>query len=186
MGRVRRVFIIENDMLLFLAALNDFERSRLEFILDLMNQRHNKGRDDGEDENGELLLQLFDNLGENGDPLNRRADALHDAIVKLNGRHDCSVDILDIHGEFFGILWRDWLVLFLGGGCVRLNLVELVSMVASGKDTGGEFAEKSLKEARISHLAFIKSSFKLVNLILSQLIGYWRSISYDDIESVRI
>lgn len=141
-----------------------------------MNQGHNKGRDDGEDENRQLLLQLFDNFGEDRDPLNRRANALHDAIVEFNGGHDRPENILDIHGEFFGILWRDWLVFFLGGGCVRLDLVEFVSLIASRKNTRGELAEESLKEAGISHLAFVKCSLKLVDLVLSQLIGYWKAL----------
>jgi hypothetical protein len=111
--------------------------------------------------------------------------------VELDGRHDRSVNILDIQSEFFGILWRDWLVFFLGGSRIRLDLVELVSLIASRKDTGGEFAEESLKKARISVLAFVKCSFKLVDLVLSQLIGYWKALvmmisDYDENSNPRL
>lgn len=74
--------------------------------------------------------------------LNRRADALHDAIVELNSRHDRPENILDIHGEFLGILWRDWLILFLGGCCIRLDLVKLVSLVTARKDAGGSLLRR--------------------------------------------
>jgi hypothetical protein len=176
MGRVRRVVVVENDMLLFLAALDYFVGSRLQFGLDLVNQGHDKGRDDGEDENRQLLLQLFDNLGKDRDSFNRGANALHDAIVEFDGGHDRPVNILDVYGEFLGILWRDWLVFFLDGGCIRLDLVELVSLIASRKDAGRELAEERLKKARISILAFVKCSLKLVDLVLSQLVGYWKAL----------
>lgn len=50
MSRVRAVVVIEDDVLLVLAALNDLGRSSPQFILDLVDDRDDKGGNDGEDE----------------------------------------------------------------------------------------------------------------------------------------
>lgn len=145
MGRIRRVVVVKNNMLLLLAALDDFGGSGLKFTLDLVDQWDDKGRNDGEDKNGKLLLQLLNNLGKNRYVLNGRADALHDAIVEFNDGHDLPKDILDIDGELFGILWRNWDSFLLGGRRIGLKLVELFTLITISQDSRGEFAEESLE-----------------------------------------
>lgn len=68
--------VFPDNVLFILTALNDLFRASLQLGTDLTNQRHNEWGNDREAEHRELLFELFNNLGKNGDLLKRRRDAL--------------------------------------------------------------------------------------------------------------
>ena len=105
--------VIKYDVLLGLAALNDLMRSGAKLVLDLLQDRNHEWGHDGEHPNRHLLLELLENLGQNGDLINHLADALQNLIVELDRRHDLLEDILDVTGELFGVTGGDLGVLHL-------------------------------------------------------------------------
>lgn len=70
------VVLLEDNVLLVLAALNDLVGASLELSTKLADQGHNEGCHDREDELGKLLLKLLNDLGKNGDLLECSGDAL--------------------------------------------------------------------------------------------------------------
>ena len=73
-GRVSGVVIVEHNVLLVLAALDDLGGAGRELILDLLDDGDDEGSDDLEDKERELLLQLLNDLGKNGDLLDGSRD----------------------------------------------------------------------------------------------------------------
>ena len=67
MSRVSGSIIIEYNVLLILAALNDLIGTGAELVLDLVDDGHNEWSNDGEDEDRKLLLELLNDLGEDWD-----------------------------------------------------------------------------------------------------------------------
>lgn len=172
MSGIRRVVVIKDNVLLLLTALNDLRRSGLQLVPNLVNQRNDEGGNDGKDKDGELLLQLLNDLGKDRDVFNGTANALHDAIVEFDNGHDLLVDLLDVDGELFGISGRNGLGFLLGGSRIVLNLVKLFSLVVIAQDARGQVVEQVLEQASIAGLAFVEGSLKFVNFILSQLVRY--------------
>ena len=63
MGGIGGAGVVKDNVLLIHAALDDLLRSSLEFGSDLMDNGDDERSNEREDEHGELLLQLFENLG---------------------------------------------------------------------------------------------------------------------------
>lgn len=171
MSRVIRVVVIEHNVLLLLAALDDLVRTGSKLITDLMNQGHNEWRNDGENENRKLFFKLLDDLWKNRNLLHRRVDGLHNIIVELYGGHDLVVAVLDVHGELLRVTRRHSSVLHLSRIGVSLNFINLLTMILVPKDATGYLIKEFSQQASVSVLAVLKSTLKFINLILSQLIG---------------
>lgn len=168
---VSATIIVEHDVLLLLAALDDFIRASLELIADLMDERNNERRNDGKDEFGQLLFKLLNNLGEERDLLYCSSDGFHHVIVELNRRQNLVEDVLHVDCELLGIPGRNTHVLNLRRGSVGLDLINPVALVLIAEKPIWDFVEKLSEEAGVGILAFFQGSFKLINLILGQLVG---------------
>jgi hypothetical protein len=75
-GGVRRRVVIEDDVLLLPAALNHFRRAGFQFSLDLLDDRKYVGSENGEDKDGDLVLNLLDQLRQHRDLLDSFIDLL--------------------------------------------------------------------------------------------------------------
>jgi hypothetical protein len=172
---VRGAVIVEDDVLLVLTACNNLIRTSLQLVSDLLNERNDERSNDGEDEDRELLLKLLNDLGKHRDALHGARDALHDVIVELNSRHDLLKDILDVLGEFLGVTGRHTGVLHLGSGGIVLELINSVALVLISKNAIRDLIQKITEHAGVRLSTLLKSTFKLLNLVLGQLIGNFTS-----------
>lgn len=170
-GRVTRVVIFEHNVLLSFAALNDLLRASLELAADLVDKGDNEGSNEREDEDGQLLLELLDDLGQDGNLLKSGRDTLHDFIVELDGGHHLLEDILDVDGELLGLTGRDGGVLHLSLGCIGLELVDALTLVLVAKDAVRDLVEKISEHAGVCLASLLEGALKLINLVLGQLIG---------------
>lgn len=168
---VSRVVIFEHNVLLSLAALNDLLGTSLEFVADLVDEGDNEGSNEREDEDGQLLLELLNDLGQDGDLLKSGRDTLHDFIVELDGGHHLLEDILDVDGELLRLTGRDGGVLHLSLSCIGLELVDAFTLVLVTKDAVRDLVEKISEYTGICLASLLEGALKLVNLILGQLIG---------------
>ena len=169
-SRVISVVIVEHDMLLLLTALDNLIRAGSKFIADLVNQGHNERRNDGKNEDRQLLFKLLNDLWKNRNLLHCRVDGLNNVIVKLDGGHDLVVAVLDVHGELLGVTRRHGSVLHLSSIGVRLNFINLLTVVLVAKDATGNLVQELTQQAGVSVLAVLKCTLKFINFILSQLI----------------
>lgn len=170
-GWVTRVVIFEHNVLLSLAALNDLFGASLELAADLVDEGDNERSNEGEDEDGQLLLELLDDLGQDGNLLKSGRDTLHDFIVELDGWHYLLEDILDVDGELLGLTGRDGSVLHLSLSCIGLELVDALTLVLVAKDAVRDLVEKISEHAGVCLASLLEGALKLVNLVLGQLIG---------------
>jgi hypothetical protein len=169
---VARIIVVEDNVLLTLTASNDLIRTSLELIADLLDERNNERSNDGEDEDGELFLQLLDDLGEHRNLLHSTRNALHDVIVEFNSRHDLLKDILDVDGEFLGITRRHSGVLHLSSSSIVLELVDPVTLVLIPKDAIRDLIQKVTKHAGVRLGTLLESTLELLNFVLSELVGH--------------
>ena len=174
---IARVIIMENNVLLALTALNDLVGASLELVADLLDQGDDEGGNDGEDEDGKLLLQLLNDLRQHRDLLNGARDALHDVIMELNGRHDLLEDVLDVEGELLRVTRGDGNILHLSRGGVLLELIDAITLVLVTKDAVGDLVQQVPAHAGIGRGALLKSALEFVNLILGQLVGHLSLVS---------
>lgn len=142
-----------------------------------MDKRNQEWSDDGENEHGQLLLELLNDLGQHRDLFNSVRNALHDIIVKFNGRHDLSEHLLDIDGELLRLTRGDGGVRHLSRRRIFLQLVDLVTLVLVSKDAVRDLVKKVTEHAGISPGTLLQSTFKLLNLVLGELIGNLKDVS---------
>ena len=172
-SRIVATVVVKDNVLLLLAAVDNFLRSGAQFVADLLNQGNDKWSDDGEDEFGELLLQLLNNLGKHRDLLNSARDALHDVIMELNGGHDLLVNVSDVDSKLLGVARGDRGVLHLRRVGVVLNLVDSGALMLVAKQTIGDLVEEVTEKAGVRGLAVLKGALELLNLVLGHLVGHW-------------
>lgn len=170
-GGIRGVIIMEDDVLLLLAALDDLIGSSHELTLDILDERHDHWRNEGEDKTRQLLLQLLDDLGQDWNSFNCGGDALHDFVVELDGRLNLTEDILDVHSELLGLSRRHGMVLHLSIDRILLELVDLVTLMLVAEEAIWDVVKEITQHAGVSSLGLLESALKLINLILSQLVG---------------
>lgn len=173
-SRISTVIIVEDDMLQLFTALDNFSGASLELVANLANQRDDKGSHDGKDKLAQLLLKLFHHLGQDGDLVDGGVNSLHDVVVKLDGGHDLSIDVLDVQSEFLGVPGRDGSILHLSSIGIFLNFINLLLFFAAAEDTVGNLVKEFAKETSIGLLALLKCTFELLNLVLGQLVRYWK------------
>jgi hypothetical protein len=172
-GGISRPVVVEDNVLLPLAALDNLLRAGRHLILNLLNNRQDEGGDLSEDELGELLLELLDDLGQDGDLVESSRQALHKFVVPLDDGHNVLEDTLDIGGEFLGLLGGDLHVLHLRVGAVLLDLVQLVALVLAAEEAVRDLVEKVPKNARVVPLALLEGSLELLQLVLLELVRNW-------------
>jgi hypothetical protein len=73
-GGISPIVLLEHNVLLVLAALNDLIRASLELCTELADKRDDERRHDREDELGELIFELLDDFGKNRDLLEGSGD----------------------------------------------------------------------------------------------------------------
>lgn len=171
MRRVSAAVILKDDVLLLLAAVDNLGAGP-ELVADLVNEGHDERSNDGEDESGELLLQLLDDLGQHRDLLDCTRDGLHD-VVKLNGGHHLLVDLADVASELLGVSRGDQHVLDLGRRSVGLNLVDPSFLILVPEEVLRNLVEKVAEHAGVCVLALLQSPFKLVDFVLGKLVRHW-------------
>ena len=169
-GRICAVIIVKDDVLFVLAALNDLRRASLEFVTDLLDQGDDERSHDGEDKDRKLLLELFDELGQNRNLLNRLGNIHENLVVQLDGRHYLLEDLLNVTSVLFGVARGHIHVLHLGIVGVGLDLLELLLLIVAAKETAGNLVEQVLKETGIVTAAVLESAFQLVDLVLGELV----------------
>ena len=173
MGRVAAAIIVEDDVLLVLAALDDLGGAGAQLVLDLVDDGYDETCDNGEDKDGQLVLDLLDELGEDGDLLDGLGDLHDNLVVELYDRHDLLVDLLDIARELLGLERGDIEVLHLGRIRVVLDLVYLL-LVPAAQDATGNLIQEILKNARILRLAVLQGALELLDLVLGQFVGHYK------------
>lgn len=171
-SRVRAAVVSEDDMLLILAALNDLGRSGSQLILDLVDDRNNKGSNHGEDKNRKLLLQLFNDLGQDRNLLNSTGDALEDLVVQLNGGHDLLEYLLDVACILLRVPGRDAHVLKLGIIRVTLDVMDLLLLVAFTEDAARDLVQKVLQNAGVAVPTVLEGALELLDLVLGQFVRH--------------
>lgn len=177
MGGVAAVVIVEDNVLLLFAALDDFLGTGLELIPDLVNQWHDELSNDGKDKNGQLLFQLLEDLGENRNFLNGRGNLLHDIVVILDDRHDLSKELFDVSRELFGISRRNGHVLHVRGIGIVLDLIDLLGLLLVIENPIRDLVKQIPEHACVAVLALLEGAFELINFILGQFVGDWQKIS---------
>lgn len=171
MSWVSAIVVVEDYELLILAALDDLIRASAELVLDLVDHGHDEGRDEGEDKHRKLVLELLNDLGQNGNLLNLLRDGLKNLIMELNNRHDLLEDVPDVQGILLRIARRDRRLLHLGGIGVVLKLLHLRFLVTT-EHTVGDLVQQVLQDASITVLALLQGALELFDLVLRQLIGH--------------
>lgn len=174
---------MEHNVLLLLGRVDERLRAGHELILDVLNKGNNEGGDDAEDEAGKLLLELLDNLGKNGDLLNGGSDALHDLVVKLDGRHDLMEAILYVTGELLGFAGRDFRVLHLSVVGVGLYLINLITLVLVSEEAIGDLVEEVSEHTGVGLSRLLKCTLELVDLVLSELVGDLASNTVKEVDT---
>lgn len=169
---IRRAIVVEDNMLLGLAALNDLMRSGAKLILDLLQNRDHERGHNGENPDRHLLLKLFEDLGQNRDFLDHLADGLHQLIVELDGGHNLLEDVLNVLGELLGVTRGNLGVLHLRVCSVILDVLHFTLLV-SAKDSIRDLAKKIFDHAGVAVLVVRQSTLELVQLILGELVGNW-------------
>lgn len=115
------VVIVEDNVLLVLAAGYNLRGSGAKFVLDLLDDGNNERCHNRENPHRHLVLELLDDLRQNGDFLDCLADALQEFVVEFDSRHYLLEDLLDILGKLFGLPRRDRRVLHLRVGGIALD-----------------------------------------------------------------
>ena len=175
MGRVVAAIVAEDDVLLVLAALDDLRGAGSQLALDLVDDGDDKGGDDGEDKDGQLVLDLLDELGQDGDLLDGFGDLHDNLVVELDDGHDLLEDLLDVAGKLLGLARRDTHVLHLGRVRVVLNVVHLL-LVPAAQDAIRDLVQEILKKAGILRLAVLQGALELLDLVLGQFVGHYEGL----------
>ncbi|KIH89564.1 hypothetical protein SPBR_06515 [Sporothrix brasiliensis 5110] len=186
--RVRGVgalVVVEHNQLLVLAALDNLRRARGELGLDLLDDGHDKRRNDGEDKDGQLVLELLHQLREHGDLLNGLGDLLEDLVVEPDGGHDLRENVLNVHRVLLRPARRDAHLLHLRGRGVGLNVVHLVLLVAAAEDAVRDHVEHAGEHAGVRVLAALQGALKLLNLVLGQLVGHLAGHGVQEIHAAK-
>lgn len=178
--RIGTAVIAEHNVLLLLAGLDDFGRTSTQLVLDLLEDGNDHGRNDREDPHGHLFLELLDDLRKDRDLIKGLTDVHEKLVVKLNRRHDRAEDVLDIAGELLRLPGRDARLLHLGVGCVVLDFVHLVLLVAgttTAEEAVGDLIEKAFNHAGVVAGVLLESAFEVLNLALGHLVGHFWGVS---------
>ena len=168
-GRVGRAVVMEDDVLLLLAARDNLIRARLHLAPNLPQNGEDERSDDGEDEGRQLLRELLHKLGQDRDLLRGVVDTLHNAIVPFDNWHDLLEDVLDVARELFGLLGRD-LHLLLGRSGIGLELLDLLVLIHSAKYAAGNFVENIAEQTRVLLRGVLEGSLQLLDFVLGELV----------------
>lgn len=179
-GRIGGLVVLKDDVLLVLAALDDLGGTGRKLVLNLVNDRDDERSNDGEDPERELLLELLDNLVEDGDLLDGARNSLEDVVVELDGGADVGKHVADVLGELLGIFRRDAHVLHLGSSRVLLDLVHLVLLVAT-KNAIGDLVQEVAEVAGVLVAVLLEGALEVLELALGQLVG---DLSGDGVEEI--
>ena len=182
MGRVGAVVILENDVLLVPGAVDDLGGTSGKLVLDLVDKRNHDRSNDLEDEKRELLLELLDDLGEDGDLLDSLRYGLEEIVVELDDRHNLTEDLLDVESKLLGLPGGHAHVLKLRVGSVFLDLVKLVLLVAANQAIG-DLVQKVAKKAGIAVAAGLKGSLEILDFALGHLIGQFTGDGVQEINT---
>lgn len=161
---------MEDNVLLSLAALNDFIGASLELVANLPDEGNDERGNEAEDENSKLLLQLLNNLRQNGDLLESIRNALHDIVMEFNGGHDLLESLLDVESELLRLSGRDGHVLHLGSRGIVLKLIDLITLMLISKNAVGDLVKQISEQASVRLASLLKGTLKLLNFILSELV----------------
>lgn len=175
MGRVGAPVVVENVVLLVLAARDDLGGASGQLVLNLVDDRDNERSNELEDEDGQLLLQLLNNLGQNRDLGNGLRDVLEKLVMKLDDGHDLLEDVADVGGKLLGIPRRHAHVLHLGRLGVVLQVINLVLLIA--QQAIGNLVEQVAEDAGVIVAALLQCSLKILNLALRHLIRHCSFVS---------
>lgn len=181
MGRIGAVVVLKDDVLLVLAALNDLGGTGGKLVLDLLQHRKDKRRDNLEHEERQLLLELLENLGQDGHLRDLLGQVLEQLVVELDGRHDLAEHLAHVVGQLLGFLGRNGQVLHLGRLGVLLQLVDLVLIGLAAEDAVGDLVEELAQKAGVRLLAVDEGAFEVRELALDHLVRDYGSL--DDIFS---
>ncbi|EPE06016.1 hypothetical protein F503_02845 [Ophiostoma piceae UAMH 11346] len=180
-GGVRAVVVVEDNELLGLAALDDLRGARGQLGLDLLDDRHDKGSNNREDKDGQLVLELLNHLRQHGDLLDGLGDVLQNLVMVRDGGHDLVEDVLDVAGKLLGLARRHAHLLHLGSSGVALDVVHLLLLVAAAKDAVGNHVEQLRQHAGVGILALLQRALELLDLVLGQLV---RDLTSDRVQEV--
>jgi hypothetical protein len=139
---VRGAVIVKHDVLCVLGRLDDLIATGVEFVLDLADDGHDVGCEEGEDEFVDFFLDIVDEVREDGDLLNGLGDTLHDFIVPFDDGFDLILDVVEVAGPFFGLAGRDTRVLHLVGLGVLFEFLHFACFVFAAEDAGGDLVEQ--------------------------------------------
>lgn len=172
-GGIGVVVVGENSHLVLLAALDDLARAGVQLILNLRDDGHYVRRQQRENEEVDLVLELLNEFGQNWNLVDSRRDALHDVVVELDDRVDLLHDIVNLPCEGLRFLGTDVHVLHVRSVGVRLELVRFTSWViaSTAKDAWGNLLEDVLEQRSIRVLSMTDSAFKLLELRLCSLVA---------------
>lgn len=173
MSRVGGLVIVKDDMLLVVARLNDLVGAGAQFVLDLADDWHNEGCNQREHKDRKLVLELLNDLGQDGDLLDLLRDLLDNLIVELNRRHYLLEDVLDVQGILLRVPRRDGRLLHLRRVCVALQLLHLALLVVAAKQARGDLVEQVAQDAGVPLRALLQRALKLLNFVLGQLVGHF-------------
>ena len=172
MSRVSGVVVFKDVVLLVLGAVNDLGRASRQLVLDLRDHGEDKGANDLEDKEGHLLLQLRNDLGEDGDLGDGLREVLEELIVEFDGGHDLAEDLANVFGKLLGFPRRHGHVLHLGSLSAALEVVHLGLLVLLAKQAVGDLVEQVAKKAGVVVLALRESSLQVLDLALDHLIRH--------------
>ena len=172
MGWVRGVVVTEDNMLLVHTSLNDFVRSGIELILDLIDEWNDVRGEEREDEFIDLVLKRLYQIRQNRDLFDRFSDGLHYFGVKFDEGFYLCLDINDVAGPLFGLTGRDAGVLYLLSLSILLQLIRFTRLIFVAEDTVRDLAEEVLEDAAIllTVRCILKCTLKLLNLALRSLV----------------
>ena len=181
MGRVGRVVVVEDNQLLVATALDNFRGTGSELLLDLADDGQDERSEQRKDKDVELLGELLEKIGQDGDLFDGLVDAHHKLVMELEDGVDLALDFLELLSPLFGLFRRELHVAHLSGGSVALQLINLTGLVLAAEKARGKSLEELLEQTSVLVLRSIDDALELLNLGLSGLVI---QLTHDGMEEV--
>lgn len=176
---------MEDNQLLVATALNDLRGTGGELLLDLADDGQDERSEQREDKDVELLGELLEKIGQDGNLFDSFVDAHHKLVVELQDGVDLALDVLELLGPLFGLLGRELHVAHLSGGSVALQLINLAGLILAAEKAGGKSLEELFEETGVLVLRTIDDAFQLLNLGLSGLVIQFAHDGMEEVDTTK-
>lgn len=176
---------MEDNQLLVATALDDFGRTSSKLLLDLADNRQDKRSEQREDKDVELLGELLEKIGQDGDLFDGLVDAHHKLVVELEDGVDLVLNVLELLGPLFGLFRRELHVAHLSGGSVALQFINLAGLILAAEEARRKSLEEFLEQTGVLVLRTIDDAFKLLNFGLGGLVIQFTHNGMEEVDTTK-